>query len=236
MRGVVGSTAYGLAGPKSDVDRLGIFAYNTTDMYGLSMPPETHVDKDPDPDMTMHEAAKACRLMLQCNPTVLEILWLDSYEECWDLGEELISIRSSFLTAKRVKDAYLGYATQQFRRLMQRGGESFDSDLGPKRVAKHARHLWRLALQGSELHATGKLRIRLTDEEVMTCRNFGDLITKQPELGETFMAHAEDKFNAYRSVLPDEPNLDNIETWLHRVRSFFNHEEDLCETCNTPLA
>lgn len=231
ISGVVGSTAYGLATPTSDVDTLGIFAHNTTDLYGLDYPQETYVTKDPDPDVTLHEARKACRLMLQCNPTVLEILWLDSYVECWDLGEELINIRGSFLTAKRVKDAYLGYATQQFRRLMERGGKSFDSDLGPKRVAKHARHLWRLALQGTELYATGKLRIRLTEEEVQTCRNFGERITEDPQRGVAFMAAAEHNFSNIRTALPDTPDLEPIETWLHRVRSFYNHEEDLCEIC-----
>jgi hypothetical protein len=231
LSGVVGSTAYGLATPESDVDRLGIFAHNTTDMYGLTAPPETYVDKDPLPDKTLHEAAKACRLMLQGNPTVLEILWLESYEESTLLGEELIDIRGAFLTAKRVRDAYLGYATQQFRRFVARGGESFAADIGPKRVTKHARHLWRLVNQGTELYGSGNLRIRLTDEEVLACRSFSEMVTERPELGEAFMADAEERFNSMGSALRDEPNLYAIETWLHRVRSHYNHEEDLCPLC-----
>lgn len=232
LSGVVGSTAYGLATPTSDIDTLGIFAYDTTDLYGLTAPQETYVAKDPDPDETMHEAAKACRLMLACNPTVLEILWLDSYVETSPLGEELIGIRSAFLTADRVKNAYMGYATQQFRRFVARNGESFAADLGPKRVAKHARHLWRLVYQGSELYTTGRLHIRLNQDEAQLCREFGDMAAGNANLGLKFMQDAEERFSR-RTVLPDVPDLAPIERWLHRVRSFYNHKEASCPLCTS---
>lgn len=80
LSGVVGSTAYGLAGPDSDVDRLGIFAVPTLSLLGLTPPEESHVTSKP--DTTLHEAGKAARLMLAGNPTVTELLWLpdDLYE------------------------------------------------------------------------------------------------------------------------------------------------------------
>lgn len=40
LSGVVGSTAYGLAGPHSDVDRLGVFAVATAALHGLHPPAE----------------------------------------------------------------------------------------------------------------------------------------------------------------------------------------------------
>lgn len=162
LSGVVGSTAYGLAGPGSDIDRLGVFAAPTVALHGLNMPDESAVSSKP--DATFHEARKYCALALGGNPTVSELMWLDSHEVSTPLGEELIGIRSAFLSAKRTRDAYLGYAAQQFRKLEARGDGSFSADTR-KRTAKHARHLLRLCAQGYELYATGRLRIRLDDPQ-----------------------------------------------------------------------
>lgn len=141
LSGVVGSTAYGLATEDSDTDRLGIFAAPTVAFHGLHKPQESHVTTHP--DATYHEAAKWVRLALGGNPTVTELAWLERYEIRTPLGEELVSIRSALLSAKRIRDAYLGYATQQFRKLENRGDGSFSADTR-KRTSKHARHLWRL--------------------------------------------------------------------------------------------
>ncbi|WP_399208205.1 DNA polymerase beta superfamily protein [Streptomyces sp. SLBN-118] len=95
LSGIVGSTAYGLAGPGSDVDRLGLFAVDTAALHGLHRPTESHVTTAP--DRTLHEAAKWCRLALRGNPTVTELVWLpdDLYEVRTPLGDELIELRSS---------------------------------------------------------------------------------------------------------------------------------------------
>ena len=149
LSGIVGSTAYGLAHEGSDVDRLGMFAAPTDDLHGLHPPKESHVTTKP--DSTLHEAAKWCRLALRGNPTVTELVWLpdELYEVRTPLGDELIGIRTTLLSAKRVRDAYLGYATQQFRKLESRDGDH--------RTAKHARHLKRLCHQGLELYTSGRL-------------------------------------------------------------------------------
>jgi hypothetical protein len=55
LTGVVGSTAYGLARPGSDVDRLGVFAVDTAELHGLRRPVESVVDAAPLPDRTLHE-------------------------------------------------------------------------------------------------------------------------------------------------------------------------------------
>src|SRR5438034_3805337 len=164
LSGIIGSTAYGLAGPESDIDRLGIFAHSTEKFHGLHLPTETYVTNNP--DKTMHEVGKYCRLALSCNPTVSELMWLpeELYEELTELGQELISIRRSFLSKNRTRDAYLGYATSQFKRLESRGDGSFSADTR-KRTAKHARHLMRLCHQGYQLYVTGELEIRLNEPQ-----------------------------------------------------------------------
>lgn len=215
LSGTVGSTAYGLAGPGSDVDRLGMFAAPTLSLLGLTTPAESHVTTSP--DSTLHEAGKAARLMLGGNPTVTELLWLpdDLYEVRTALGDEAIGLRTAFLSAKRVKSAYLGYADKQFRKLLSRGDRSFSADTR-KRAAKHARHLMRLVDQGFVLYTAGDLVIRLADPE--RYRAFGEQVAADPESVRPFMAAAEERFAGARSVLPDEPDTAAVEAWLLRVR------------------
>ncbi|NUR25001.1 MAG: nucleotidyltransferase [Catenulispora sp.] len=214
LSGVVGSTAYGLAGPASDVDRLGMFAVPTLSLLGLSTPRETEVSTHP--DVTLHEAAKLARLAIGGNPTASELLWLpdDLYEVRTPLGDEAVALRESFLSARRVHDAYLGYATQQFRKLLSR-----DPTWTSAKIAKHARHLMRLIEQGHELYTTGQLTIRLPDPERFLA--FGERVASDPEAARPFMAAAEERFATARSVLPDEPDTKAVEDWLLRVRRAF---------------
>ena len=217
LSGIVGSTAYGLATPESDVDRLGLFAAPTAALLGLHSPKDSIVRTEP--DRTLHEARKWCNLALGGNPTVAELVWLpdDLYEVRTELGDELIDIRSAFLSAKRVRDAYLGYATQQFQKMENRGDGGFGADTG-KRTAKHARHLARLIDQGRELYATGRLRIRLDDPQWYL--DFGERAAAGDlDQARRRLAEAETDFDEIRTPLPDRPDEPTVERWLRRVRA-----------------
>ncbi|MEV4841906.1 nucleotidyltransferase domain-containing protein [Micromonospora matsumotoense] len=214
LSGIVGSVAYGLAGPGSDVDRIGVFAAPTVAFHGLRPPRESVVSTDP--DVTLHEAGKYARLALSGNPTATELIWLpeDCYETRTDLGDRLIAIRSAFLSAPRVRDAYLGYASQQFRKLTTR-----DSTVGGRRrSAKHARHLARLLHQGRTLYATGVLEIRLADPAWF--RAFGERVAGGALAeAELLVAEAERDFARLRTPLPDRPDEAPVERWLRDVRA-----------------
>ncbi|TQF04337.1 nucleotidyltransferase [Kitasatospora acidiphila] len=211
LSGVVGSTAYGLARPGSDVDRLGLFAVPTEELHGLQRPVESVVSSAPEPDRTMHEAAKWCRLALSANPTVSELVWLpdELYEVRTPLGEELIALRGALLSERAVRGSYLGYAGQQFRKLLTRGPDE------RPRAAKHARHLVRLLEQGVRLHETGELVVRLTEPEQV--RESGERIAARPELAEPLLAEAERRLDR-PGVLPSAPDESRVEAWLRRVR------------------
>jgi predicted nucleotidyltransferase len=222
LEGVVGSTAYGLARPGSDVDRLGVFAAPTEELHGLRRPVESVVSSAPEPDRALHEAAKWCRLALSANPTVSELVWLpdELYEVRTPLGEELIALRSALLSAKAVRDSYLGYAGQQFRKLLtipRPGGREVPpcpADQRP-RAAKHARHLVRLLEQGVRLHETGELGVRLDEPERV--RELGERIAARPELAEPLLAEAERRLDR-PGALPQAPDEPRVEDWLRRVR------------------
>ncbi|MFF7992407.1 DNA polymerase beta superfamily protein [Kitasatospora xanthocidica] len=213
LAGIVGSTAYGFAHAGSDVDRLGLFATPTEKLHGLHRPAESHVSTGP--DLTLHEAAKWCRLALGCNPTASELVWLpdELYETRTPLGEELIGIRAAFLSAPAVRKAYLGYADQQFRKLLTR---DTTDPATRRRAAKHARHLVRLVEQAVRLHRTGRNLIRLPDPERI--RELGERIADRPAVAESLLADAADRL-AGPGVLPAAPDPRPAEDWLRRVRA-----------------
>ncbi|MEU1761154.1 nucleotidyltransferase domain-containing protein [Micromonospora sp. NPDC005652] len=219
LSGIVGSTAYGLAGPDSDVDRLGVYAAPTAAFHGLRPPTGKAATRvTANPDGAYHEALKYAGLALSANPTAAELMWLPDrlYEVRTPLGDELIGIRTAFLSARRVRDAYLGYATQQFRKLETRGDGSFSSDTR-KRTSKHARHLARLIDQGVHLYGTGELTIRLAHPQQY--RDFGDRVAAGAvDEARERLAMAEWAFDSGPCALPEQPDEAAVEAWLRRVR------------------
>lgn len=217
LSGVVGSTAYGLAGPDSDVDRLSIAAAPTVAFHGLHAPKDSYATTNP--DHTTHEARKAVSLLLRCNPTVTEALWLAKYEFSNKFGRELISIRESFLSAPLVRNAYLGYASGQFTKLKSRGDGSFSADTR-KRTSKHARHLARLCDQGYGLYAHGHLRVALGNPQYYL--DFGERVAAGDlDTAEAMIAATEANFDETKPALPAEPDVKTVEDWLLRVRRHY---------------
>jgi hypothetical protein len=138
-------------------------------------------------------------------------VWLpdELYEVRTPLGEELIALRTAFLSEKAVRGSYLGYAGQQFRKLLTRDPDQ------RSRAAKHARHLVRLLEQGVRLHETGELVVRLAEPERV--RELGERIADRPELAEPLLAEAERRLDR-PGVLPQAPDEPPVEDWLRRVR------------------
>ena len=225
LSGIVGSTAYGLATEDSDVDRLGLFAAPTEKLVGLHPVQQSIVSTKP--DATFHEAGKFAALALKVNPTITELMWLpdDLYEVRSPFGDDLIGIRGAFLSRTAVRNAYLGYATQQFKRLENRGDGSFSADTR-KRTAKHARHLYRLHAQGIMLWQTGHLTDRLPHGDAVLCRAFGDKVAAGDlEAGRRVIAWAEHIFDTSQTPLPERPDEATVETWLQEVRRAYYRME-----------
>ena len=219
LQGVVGSTAYGLSHEGSDIDRLGCFVAPTRLFHGLHPPvgkAASRVSKDGG-DLTEHEAGKYVSLLLNCNPTVTELLWLpdEFYLTVHPEGLALIAIREKFLSAKAVRNAYLGYATQQFRKLNDRGDGSFSADTR-KRTEKHARHLKRLCWQGFTLYSEGWLPITVEDPD--SYHEFGRAVADDASHAGAMIAEYEGLFNTTETVLPENPDEDAAVQWLLEVR------------------
>ncbi|HEY3505988.1 MAG TPA: nucleotidyltransferase domain-containing protein [Actinocatenispora sp.] len=219
LAGIVGSTAYGLAHAGSDVDRLGVFAVDTVELHGLGTPRESVVTARP--DVTLHEAAKWCRLALGANPTVTELVWLppELYETRTDLGDALVAIRGAFLSAERVRTAYLGYARRQLLAVERRlAGDGPADGARRARIAKGAGHLARLLVQGRQLYRTGTVEIRLGDPE--SVRRFGERVADGDlPAARRLLADTTAELDRHASPLPDRPDERAVEAWLRAVRA-----------------
>jgi hypothetical protein len=188
---------------------MAIHAAPTEAFWSFDKPQETFVTKGP--DTVSHEVEKFLRLALSCNPSAMEILWLDEYQvEHW-LGTELIVLRHAFLSARPVAKAYMGYAIQQMGRMNRNPNQTGRE--------KNARHVARLLRQGAFLYHTGSLQLRLPDPERI--RTIG----KQAADGDmepllSLMVDAENIFDK-PSALPPHPDRAAVGRFLFRVRDFF---------------
>lgn len=222
LSAVVGSHAYGLNHEESDVDRMAFGVAPTEQFHGL-MPPTgsaaTRVTTAP--DSTTHEIGKACSLLLKCNPSVTEMLWMPEYEVITPFGELLVAIRQKFLSKRGVRNAYLGYATAQFKRLVNREDGTFSSDTR-LRTAKHARHIWRLLWQAQELHTFATLTVRLNPDRVAQCRAFGETVATDREegleLAGRMLKVTEVMMDTTDGRLPEHADTAEVELYLRQVR------------------
>lgn len=215
LSGVVGSRAYGLARPGSDTDRLAVFAMPSERWWELIPPAAadlTVVYKAPEPDFTAHEAFKYMWMCLKANPTATELLWLDTHEVRHPLGDQLVDIRSAFLSASRVREAYCNYAARQL--------EDLCADVNVARAEKHARHMLRLLDQGLHLYRTGTLQVHVDDP--YRYLEFGQRVAA----GDTDLAHQEmtsfqTRFDRTRTPIPAMYDKKRIGSWFADVRLFF---------------
>lgn len=216
LKARVGSKAFGLANENSDDDYQGVFIRPTEDFLGVNSNPTLSYSYK-NPDTTYHEVGKFCSLALKCNPTVLDMLWVENYNLRTNLGTELVNLRNNFLSRKYVKDAYFGYAVSQLGKL--------GKDDRPEKRAKNARHFMRLLHQGWELYSTGAYSVRLEDPDFYIY--FGQRVGAAKDFN-----HAQKTLNAYRelfesetSALPEQPNPGPINDWLIGVRHGFFRQE-----------
>lgn len=211
LRGVVGSTAFGLARPGSDIDRLGLYVIPSRQLHLVDRAyadrKETVVTKDP--DVTMHEVAKYMRLALKCNPTMVDLLYLTEYEvETW-AGQELVRMRRDFLSEPWVRSAYVGYAIGQIKRIKQ----EWANDNRQHRIAKHARHCFRLMEQAEQLLGTGTLTVKVKDPEFYW--RFDEM--SPFEIEDEFRTAAA-RLETAPSVLPEHPRTDRLQKLLWYIR------------------
>lgn len=138
-RCITGSQAYGLADAESDVDRRGIYLPAADLHWSLYGVPE-QLENDATQE-AYWELQKFLILALKANPNVLECLYTPLVEKATPLAEELLAMKSIFLS-RLVYQTYNGYVMSQFKKMqadIRNHGEV---------KWKHVMHLIRLLLSG----------------------------------------------------------------------------------------
>lgn len=152
-----GSKAYGISIEGSDDDFVGVFVPALRSFLSLrGFGPETHTANDP--DFTLHEIGKFCRLALKGNPAILETLWNPNLVSRTDLGDTLIRLRRSFLHRGSL-DVYVDYAESQLKKMIR--GKGLHAKGGTYN-GKYGAHLIRLLHSGLDLAETGEVTVRVT--------------------------------------------------------------------------
>lgn len=208
LEGTTGSIAYGLNTENSDEDTMGIYLVPTSDVIGLLGYQDSYVHQGiDDDDWCYHEVGKFIKLALKSNPTIIELLYLDTYKVLTKQGRMLVDNRHLFLSNSIYK-SYGGYALTQARKLNAKGAEI-------KRYDKHARHCFRLLLQGRQLLETGTFEVKVTPEVREQLFAVGKL---PPNQLITYFADEFAKFDSIKSVLPDKPDIEGINKLLLKIR------------------
>ena len=122
-----GSHLYGTNTPNSDKDYLGVYLNTKEELLGLQKSEELTQNiesklengrntKDA-VDCKFYELRKFCSLALKCNPTILEILFVNKENilEITPEGEELLKLKHKFLS-KHLCNSFMGYAIAQERK------------------------------------------------------------------------------------------------------------------------
>lgn len=209
LQAITGSKAYGLDHAQSDTDRMGIFVARTVDVAGLNWTQADESWSDAGPtgdDTTLHEIGKFLKLAMKCNPTLIELMWMNDYEILTPIGRGLIDIREAILYTKGIRDHYHGYAKSQLMRVQ--------ADY-PNHKPKMARHTLRIARQGVSLLETGNFNVKVEDPEeyfALDKMSFDELDDK--------IGRAVTKIQLCDSVLPEKADRDKVAKYLRVVRMY----------------
>jgi hypothetical protein len=179
-----------------------------------------------DLDVVIYSARKWVRLALSGNPTVLLPLFAPESEivKVTDDGHELRA-NAQRIASRQAADRFLGYLGSQ-RRAMT--GESGAHTNRPELVAqfgydcKFAMHALRLGLQGREYLTTGRISLPIPEPEVLALREVRRGEWELPAVVE-WVQRLEAELEQLRtsSPLPEFPDLDWVNAWLHRAYTRF---------------
>ncbi len=204
-----GSRAYGLDGKDSDTDWRGIYlppAAIHWSLYGV--PDQLENDETQE---CFWELQKFITLALKANPNILECLYTPLLEYASPIAQELLDMRSIFLS-KMVYQTYNGYVLSQFKKLQK------DIENHGAIKWKHPMHLIRLLLSGTTTLREGYVPVHVGDyrERLLAIRRAE---VPWEEVNEWRLSlHKEFDSAFHDSKLPDRPDYERANAFLVKAR------------------
>ena len=208
-RCVIGSQAYGLADAESDVDRRGIYL-PTADLhwslYGVPEQLENEASQE-----AYWELQKFLVLALKANPNILECLYTPLVEKTTPLAEELLAMRSMFLS-RVVYQTFNGYVLSQFKKMQ--------SDIRNQGTVKwkHVMHLIRLLISGISVLKHGFVPVRVEEHrDRLLAVKRGEVPWEETEKWRLAL-HAEFDRAVAETKLPERPDYEKANAFLIKAR------------------
>lgn len=208
-RCVVGSRAYGLDTDESDTDYRGIYLPPADLHWSLYGVPE-QIDREETQEQYW-ELQRFLVLALKANPNVLECLYTPLVEKITPLGEELLQMRSSFLS-RMVFQTYNGYVASQFKKMQ--------SDIKNQGQVKwkHVMHLIRLLISGISVLRHGFVPVRMDEyrDQLLAIRR-GEVLWEETEKLRISLHHEFDQA-VQQTTLPERPDYERANALLVKAR------------------
>lgn len=206
---VIGSQAYGLTDEESDVDRRGFFLPPADQHWSLAGVPE-QIDCH-ETQEAYWEIQKFLVLALKANPNVLECLYSPIVEKATPLTQELLDMRSIFLT-RMIYQTFNGYVMSQFKKMQA------DVRNKGKVKPKHVMHLIRLLLSGIGALRDGVISVEVTEhrEELLAIKRSEMPLDECEKWRLSLHKEFEAAFAA--TTLPERPDYERADAFLLKAR------------------
>ncbi|GAB5442099.1 MAG: nucleotidyltransferase domain-containing protein [Fuerstiella sp.] len=206
---IIGSQAYGLADSESDIDRRGFYLPPAELHWSLYGVPE-QLECEPTQE-AYWEIQKFLVLALKANPNVLECLYTPLVEKTTPLADELLAMRSMFLS-RLVYQTYNGYVMSQFKKMQA------DIRNQGQVKSKHVMHLIRLLISGISVLRDGFVPVEVDDhrEQLLAIKR-GEMPWEETEKWRLALHTDFDKALA-KSTLPDRPDYEKANAFLVKAR------------------
>lgn len=209
-RCIIGSRAYGLDDANSDTDRRGIYlppAQLHWSLYGIPEQLENN-----DTQECYWELQKFLILALKANPNVLECLYTPLVETATPLAEELLAMRSMFLS-QLIYQTYNSYVMSQFKKMEQ--------DIRTKGEVKwkHLMHLIRLLLSGITVLKKGFVPVRVEEHRQQLLAIRRGEVSWQEVNALRLSLHQEFDTAFAATNLPERPDYERANAFLLKARA-----------------
>ncbi|BBO32249.1 DNA polymerase beta superfamily protein [Lacipirellula parvula] len=209
LRCVIGSRAYGLDTENSDTDRRGIYLPPADLHWSLYGVPEQLEDEAT--QEAYWELQKFLIMALKGNPNVLECLYTPLVEFASPLAQELLDMRSIFLS-RLVYQTYNGYVMSQFKRMQ--ADERNQGQVKPK----HVMHLIRLLLSGIHVLREGFVPVEVGEHrpQLLAIKS-GEMPWHDVEAWRLRL-HQEFDRALETTSLPERPDYERVNEFLVKAR------------------
>lgn len=249
VRVVAGSRAYGTANINSDFDYRGIFVapekFTRTPFFKVEQ-----VELEDEQDSKYYELNHFMKLYVDCNPNILELLWVDEQHVVTSsLLYDTMRENREVLLSKKVAHTFSGYAYSQLQKIKHdmlimalrdssdekqrmryaqwkadRNTEKRYKEIELGYNPKNAMHLVRLMQMGQEVLETGQVNVlRPNREELLAIRGGSMTACELIDYAEQQDSIIKELYKT--SELPHSPDLDLAAKLLMEFQDIYHAEQ-----------